>query len=382
MEAVGRLAGGIAHDFNNLLTVILGSGQLLLEEVGRERPERRDLEDIVKSAQRAAELTRQLLAFSRRQVLEPQVFDLNAVLANIERLLRRLIGEDLNLLTVPCRYPGLVRADPGQLEQVIANLAVNARDAMPNGGTLTIATSSVTLDESFARDHPGAGPGPHVMLSVTDTGSGMSGDVMAHLFEPFFTTKEPGKGTGLGLSTVYGIVRQSGGFIWAESEPGRGSTFRICLPRVSPEGATRHDVIRSGELHGSETVLVAEDSKAVRELAVRVLQGYGYTVLSAPDGDAAAKVAAHHAGPIHLLATDVIMPKGGGRALAARLTAARPHLRVLYVSGYTDDAVAHHGVLEPGIALLQKPFTPVTLARKVREVLDHGATGAGGRHAP
>jgi PAS domain S-box-containing protein len=373
MEAVGRLAGGIAHDFNNLLTVIMGSGQLLLEELGRDRPERRDIEDIVKSAQRAAELTRQLLAFSRRQVLEPRVLDVNAVVGNIERLLRRLIGEDINLLTVLARNAGLVRADPGQLEQVIANLAVNARDAMPNGGTLTIATANVTLDEAFVREHSDAGPGPHVMLSVSDTGAGMSADVKARLFEPFFTTKESGKGTGLGLSTVYGIVRQSGGSISVESGLGRGTTFRILLPRVlDAEASAPGDTSHPGTLRGTETVLVAEDSQPVRQLAVRVLQGYGYTVLSAPDRDSAVRLAAEHAGPIHLLVTDVIMPDGGGPALAARMTVARPHLRVLYVSGYTDDAIAHHGVLEPGIALLQKPFTPISLARKVREVLDRG----------
>jgi CheY-like chemotaxis protein len=371
MEAVGHLAGGVAHDFNNLLTVILGAGQSLLETIGPDHAGRPEVEDIVASAHRGAELTRQLLAFSRRQVLELRVLDLNAVVTNVERLLRRLIGEDIGLLTVPARDIGLVRADPSQLEQVIANLAVNARDAMPNGGTVTLATANVMLDERFARAHPGAGVGPHVMLSVSDTGTGISPEARAHLFEPFFTTKSPGKGTGLGLSTVYGIVRQSGGCIVVESQSGRGTTFRIYLPRVHDvESAPPVEVTPLATLCGSETILLVEDDAAVRQLGVRVLLGYGYSMLSAPDADAAARLAAEYPDPIHLLVTDVILPGRSGAALATELTAARAELGVLYVSGYTDDAVAHHGVLAPGVALLQKPFTPVALARRVREILD------------
>jgi PAS domain S-box-containing protein len=369
MEAVGHLAGGIAHDFNNLLTVIMGAGALLLDEVGPDRPERRDIEDIVASAQHGAALTRQLLAFIRREVLEPRVLDLNAVVANIERLLRRLIGEDVQLLTVRSSEDSLVRADPGQLEQVIANLAINARDAMPGGGALTLTTENVVLDERFVLAHPGAGLGPHVKLSVSDTGTGMSQAVKARLFEPYFSTKGPGRGTGLGLSTVYGIIQQSDGYITADSELGRGTTFRIYLPRVlSFERTPASVATRPLDLHGSETVLVVEDDAAVRELAVRVLQGHGYTVLSAPDGYAATKLAAAHQGPLHLLITDVVLSGKRGTVLANEMAAARPGVRVLFVSGYA--AAAHDGAPSPEVALLQKPFTPTELVRTVREVLD------------
>jgi len=370
MEAVGRLAGGVAHDFNNLLTVIITSGQLALAEMG-DRPERADVEDMVTAAQRAAELTRQLLAFSRRQLLEPRILDLNAVLANIEKLLRRLIGEDITLLTTPSRDLGLVRADPGQIEQVIANLAVNARDAMPSGGTLTITTANIEMDEAFVRDHRGAEPGPYIRLAISDTGSGMTADVKSHLFEPFFTTKETGKGTGLGLSTVYGIVQQSGGRIWVQSELGHGSTFEIYLPRVQAPGAEVAEKTAPPEaLTGNETVLVAEDDAAVRELVVRVLKGYGYVVLSAPNGEAALKVAAEHPQTIHLLITDVVMPKMSGSTLATRLREARPATRVLYVTGYTDDDLLPEKAHASGTALLQKPITPAALGQKVRQLLD------------
>lgn len=370
MEAVGHLAAGIAHDFNNLLTVIMGAGALLLDEVDPARWERRDIEDIVTAALRGADLTRQLLAFSRRQVLQPRVLDLNSVVTNVERLLRRLIGEHVQLLTVRASEDSHVRGDPGQLEQIIANLAINARDAMPDGGTLTLTTENVVLDDRFVRAHPGARVGPHVMLAVSDTGTGMSDTVKAHLFEPFFSTKAPGKGTGLGLSTVHGIVRRSDGYIVADSELGQGTTFRIYLPRVLRFELTPPDepTLRAS-LRGTETVLVVEDDAPVRELAVRVLRSYGYDVLSAPGADSAMHIAAAHEGPIHLLVSDVLLSGTSGVALAGDLAVARPELNVLFISGYTDDAVSLHGGLAPGVAMLQKPFTPTVLARKVRESL-------------
>ncbi|HYT83053.1 MAG TPA: response regulator [Gemmatimonadales bacterium] len=376
MEAVGRLAGGVAHDFNNLLTVITSYSDILLEDLAPHDPRRADMEEIRKAAISAAGLTRQLLAFSRQQVLEPRVLNLNAVVTNTEKLLRRLLGEDVQLVTAPAPQLGAVKADPGQLEQVIVNLAVNARDAMPEGGKLTIETANAVMDEAYVRDHPLAKPGPYVMLAVSDTGAGMDEQTQRRIFEPFFTTKEPGKGTGLGLATVYGIVKQSGGFIWVYSEPGHGTTFKIYLPRVAEPVETVTPPAALGEsLRGSETVLLAEDAAAVRAVTRQVLDRLGYTVLEAPNGAAALHLATKHHGPIHLLLTDVIMPELGGRQLAQQLIALRPELRVLYASGYTDDAVVRHGVLTPGVAYLQKPFTPDVLARKVREVLDspHGA---------
>jgi PAS domain S-box-containing protein len=374
MEAVGHLAGGIAHDFNNLLTVIMGAGALLLDEVGPERPERRDVEDIVASAQHGAALTRQLLAFIRREVLQPRVVDLNAVVANIERLLRRLIGEDIQLLTVRSSEDSLVRADPGQLEQVIANLAINARDAMPGGGALTLSVENVVLDDRFVQAHAGSRVGPHVKLSVSDTGTGMSHAVMARLFEPYFSTKPPGRGTGLGLSNVFGIVQQSDGYITADSELGRGTTFRIYLPRVlSFERVPHAEPPKAVELHGTETIIVVEDDAAVRELAVRVLRSYGYTVLSAPDGYAAKKLSSARLGPIHLLVTDVVLSGKRGTALANEIASARPEMRVLLVSGYADEGDAHDAVPTCRVARLPKPFTPIELVRKIREVLDGDA---------
>jgi two-component system, cell cycle sensor histidine kinase and response regulator CckA len=371
MIAVGRLAAGIAHDFNNLLTVILGAGQTLLESIGADNPERDDAEVVVASAHRAAELTRQILAFSGHQVLQPRLLNVNAVVANIDRMLRRLIREDIDLLTVPEPDIWLVRAASGQLEQVIANLVVNARDAMPNGGTLTIATANVTLDERFASAHPGARPGPHVVLAVTDTGIGMSSEVKSQLFTPFFTTKPPVKGTGLGLSTVHDIVRQSRGFILVESEPGRGTTFDVYLPRALGVTDASADTLKpAATLHGNETILVVEDDATVRHMVAKVLRGYGYTVLSAPHAATAAHLAELYPGVIQLLVTDVVMPRVSGPELALQLTSVRPELRVLYVTGYTDDAVAHYGVLEAGVTLLQKPLTPMVLARTIREILD------------
>jgi PAS domain S-box-containing protein len=371
MEAVGRLAGGIAHDFNNLLTVILGSSDLLLEGLRVDHQSRADLEDIHKAGQRAAALTRQLLAFSRQQVLTPQVLDLNALIADLEKMLRRLIGEDIEFRTVLAADLGAVRADPGQLEQVIMNLAVNARDAMPHGGKLTIETVNADLDDAYAQAHVPLVSGRYAMLAVSDTGIGMDTQVKAHIFEPFFTTKEKGKGTGLGLATVYGIVKQTDGYIWVYSEPGQGTSFKIYLPRVAAAAEPpAPKPLAPASLAGSETVLLAEDEAAVRNFTRRVLAAHGYTVLTAADGQEALHLAERHAGPIHLLLTDVVMPNMGGRELAERLVAARHEMKVLYLSGYTDDAIVHHGVLEPGIAFLQKPFTLQGLARKLREVLD------------
>src|SRR5947207_8550048 len=370
MEAVGRLAGGFAHDFNNLLTVITSYSDLLPEDLGSDDPQRDDVVQIRKAAEGAAALTRQLLAFSRQQVLEPKVLDLKATIANTEKLLKRLIGEDVHLITALAPDLGAVKADPGQLEQIIINLAVNARDAMPTGGRLTIEAANVEMDEAYVRGHAPASPDRYVLLALSDTGIGMDEQTKARIFEPFFTTKEPGKGTGLGLATVYGIVKQSGGFIWVYSEPGRGTTFKIYLPRVDAP-AEAGAAATPGDLpRGTETVLIVEDAAAVRAVMRHVLERQGYAVLEAASGAAALELAAGHAGPSHLLLTDVIMPGLSGRQLADRLTALRSDTRVLYASGYTDDAVVRHGVLESGIAYLQKPFTTESLARKVREVLD------------
>jgi PAS domain S-box-containing protein len=374
MEAVGQLAGGVAHDFNNLLTVILGSADLLLDRIGRDRPERDEVEEIRKAALWAADLTRQLLAFSRRQLLAPQVLDLNEIVANMDKILRRVIGADIDLRTVPHPHLGAVLADPGQFEQVVMNLAVNARDAMPSGGKLTIETANVELDEAYARARPAAKPGHYVMLAVSDTGIGMDAETRARIFEPFFTTKPIGKGTGLGLATVYGIVKQSDGYIWVYSEPGRGTTFKIYLPQVAAAaGPAVRSSVAPVSVRGSETVLLVEDEAMVRNLVQKVLTANGYTVLVAGNGSDAERVAAAHEGHIHLLMTDVVLPGLNGRQIAQLLAAARPGIRVLYVSGYADNAIVHHGVLEPDFTFLQKPFTPVVLGRKVREVLDSPA---------
>jgi signal transduction histidine kinase/CheY-like chemotaxis protein len=371
MEAVGRLAGGVAHDFNNLLMVIRGRSEVLLRRLAPEVPWREDIALIDKTAERAAGLTRQLLAFGRKQVLQPKVIDLNAIVAGMEPILRRLIGEHIELVRVPGPALGCVRADPGQLEQVVMNLAVNARDAMPRGGRLSLETGIAELDEGFVRRNPGARPGTHVTLAVTDTGAGMNEYTKAHLFEPFFTTRGPGKGTGLGLATVYGIIRQSGGHIVVESELGHGATFRIYLPRVeaAPEAAEPPPAAPR-PCEGRETVLLVEDEDRVRSWVHEVLGMHGYTVLEAPDGDEALRVVERHPGPIDLLLTDVVMPHMSGRELADRLVLARPGLKVLYMSGYTDDAIVHHGVLGAGTALIQKPFGVDALARQVRDVLE------------
>ncbi len=379
LEAIGRLAGGVAHDFNNLLTVIRGRSELLLRRLRPEDPLFRDISLISAVGKRAEALTRQLLAFGRKQILEPRVLDLNSLVEGMAAMLRRLIGEDISLTFVPEPDPAPVRVDPGQIEQVIVNLAVNARDAMPEGGRLTIEVDNVELDESYARSHVGVTPGPYVMLAVSDTGTGIAPDLLAHVFEPFFTTKGPGKGTGLGLATVYGIVKQSDGNIWIYSEPGHGTMFKIYLPRVPDAVDTlepSEPVGRSVDPpRGTETILLVEDEDGVRDLARELLESCGYTVLEAGLPTEAILLAEQHAGLIHLLVTDVVMPRMSGSRLAATLALVRPEMKVLYISGYTDNAIVHHGVLEPGTPFVQKPFTPATLARKVREILDAVRSG-------
>lgn len=371
MEAVGQLAGGVAHDFNNLLTVIIGYSDLLLSELGRSEPPRLKVEEIKKAGERAASLTRQLLAFSRRQVLQPKVLNLNAIVADVEKMLRRLIGEDIDLLTVLEPSLNQIKADPGQIEQVILNLVVNARDAMPQGGKLTIETANVYLDNKYARKHMSIQPGHYVMLVVSDTGCGMNAETQARMFEPFFTTKEQGKGTGLGLSTVYGIVKQSGANIWAYSEVGKGTAFKIYLPRA--DGVVESDESREtpAELpQGRETVMLAEDEEQVRRMIREILEMNGYRVLEASSGKEALSIYKQYGEQIDLILTDAVMPQMSGRELAQSLETLNPGIKVLYMSGYTDDAIVRHGLLDQGIAFLQKPFTPEALTRKVREVLD------------
>jgi two-component system cell cycle sensor histidine kinase/response regulator CckA len=373
LEAVGRLAGGVAHDFNNILTAIRGYGDLLLEELGEDDARRHDVEEIRAAADRATALTRQLLAFSRKQVLQVRVLDLNAVIRTLEKMLRRLIGEDIRLAFTLADDVGTVRTDPGQIEQVILNLVVNARDAMPAGGRLAVETANVALDDGYADAHPGTAPGSYVMLALSDTGTGMDADVMSQIFEPFFTTKEQGKGTGLGLATVYGIVKQSGGHVAVESEPGRGTTFRIYLPRLD-EPVEKAEIPEpvAPVAGGRETVLLAEDDPSVREIVAQVLAQKGYRVLRASDGQTALELARGAGLNIDLLVTDMVMPGMTGRELSDALSAERPGVRVLYMSGYTDDAVVRHGVLEEGMPYLQKPFASQALASKVRELLDRG----------
>jgi PAS domain S-box-containing protein len=376
MEAVGRLAGGVAHDFNNLLTIINGYSDMILDRLGSGDPLRDRIDQIRKAGDRAAALTRQLLTFSRKQVLVPETLDLGELIAEVAKMLRRLIGEDIDLKisSAPDLWP--IRADPGQVEQVLMNLVVNARDAMPNGGKLTIETRNVQLDDSYVATHQQSRRGPHVLLAITDTGCGMDTATQAHIFEPFFTTKGE-KGTGLGLATVYGIVKQSGGHIEVYSEPGRGTTFKVYLPRDQQAGTAKPASRVIQPARGTETVLVVEDEEGVRNLARLALASFGYTVLMAEGGVEAIGMVERHPGPVHLLLTDLIMPGLNGRETAERLLALRPNLKVLYVSGYTDEAILHHGVLEPGMAFLHKPFGPASLARKVREVLD-GVSGSRG----
>jgi PAS domain S-box-containing protein len=373
MEAVGKLAGGIAHDFNNLLTAIMGYAELVLGTLGADDARRPDMEEIRRAADRAATLTRQLLAFSRRQVLQPKLLDLHQLVRDVERLLGRLIGEDITIVTLTDDDLGLVRADPGQLEQVLVNLAVNARDAMPGGGKLTIETRNVVLSPEYAASHSLVEPGPYVLLAVTDDGAGMDEATMSRIFEPFFTTKAPGRGTGLGLSMVYGTVKQSGGSIWVYSEVGQGTSFKIYLPAM-PGQAQAHEPRPAPAIAGGcETILLVEDEPAVRALAERVLAEGGYSLLVAADGRDALEVAARHDGAVDLLVTDVVMPGMGGRELAQRLDQLRPETRVLYITGYTEDTVVRHGLLHSGLAYLEKPFRPERLLAKVRQVLDRPA---------
>jgi len=380
MEAIGKLAGGVAHDFNNLVTIITGYSDMLLSRIGPENSTRRELEQIKKAGDRAHSLTRQLLAFSRRQMLQPKVLDLNAVVTNLEPMLQRLIGENIELVIELKPGLGQVKADPGQIEQVIMNLAINARDAMLQGGKLLLETDNIELDEAYALRHIPTQPGSYVHLAVSDTGCGMDAATQSRIFEPFFTTKEQGKGTGLGLSTVYGIVKQSGGYIWVYSEHGQGTTFKIYLPRVLAPADSVPPVTHWSSLpQGKETVLLVEDEPEVRWLVRDMLQHLGYTVLEARHGIEAQVLSIQHAGPIHLLITDVVMPQMSGREIAEQLTSEHPETKVLYMSGYTDDAVVRHGVLAAEIAFLQKPFTPEALARKVREVLDGQTSGSGKR---
>jgi CheY-like chemotaxis protein len=371
MEAIGSLAGGVAHDFNNLLTVILGHVAFALEAVDETGPVRDDLLQIRAAGESAAGLTRQLLAFGRKQLLQPKLLDLNQLISEFEKMLRRILGEDLELVLVLERDLHRIMADPGQLEQVLMNLVVNARDAMPGGGRLVIETRNAELDEAFALEHPGVAPGAFASLSISDSGCGMDQETQQRIFEPFFTTKERGKGTGLGLSTVYGIVKQSGGTIWVQSEPGRGTTFRVYFP--CEPSAVR---IGSGEQaaatcpRGDETILVVEDEEVLLRLAKRILVTAGYTVLTAANGVEALRVGEAHRGELHLVLTDVVMPQMGGRAMAERLAALCPGLKVLYVSGFADSQLGTEDVLEAGLQFLAKPFTSVSLTRKVREVLD------------
>jgi len=374
MEAIGRLAGGVAHDFNNLLTAIIGYAELIAGRPKLNSQVKQNAELILKAGEQAATLTKQLLAFSRKQMMQPKVLDMNELVLDIENLLRRVIGERFDVITQRDATDGRVRADPSQVEQVVLNLGVNARDAMPTGGTLIIRTANVQLDQNRAREIGAQTPaGDYVELSVTDTGCGMDEETKSRIFEPFFTTKGPGKGTGLGLATVYGIVRQSGGAISVESEVDKGSTFRLYLPRENaPVDYIRAADLPAVKFDNSETVMVVEDEEIVRELVCEVLEDYGYTVLCASQGAEAMQMAHNHRGKIDLLVTDVIMPEMNGHELATKLTHERPNMKVLYVSGYSDNDIGDHGTLDPRYDLLQKPFTPQTLARKIREVIQDG----------
>jgi two-component system cell cycle sensor histidine kinase/response regulator CckA len=370
MEAVGMLAGGIAHDFNNLLTIITGYSQLIFNSLPAHDPNRYSAEQIARAGERAAELTRQLLAFSRRQVLQPKVLDLNLLVTTVGAMLQRLIGEDIELRLVLSPDLGRVSADPGQLEQVLMNLVVNARDAMPDGGTLTIQTENINLNGTPAGQRLAVKAGPHVMLAVSDTGHGMDAATRARLFEPFFTTKNAGKGTGLGLSTAFGIVKQSGGCLDVWSEPGLGTTMRIYLPSIDQPVAAEAEVVKRAAARGTETILLVEDDEMVRRLVRETLEHEGYKLMDAAEPTEAHRLADAFKGPIQLLITDVVMPKTSGRELAAQIVSRRPETKVLYMSGYTDLAVVSRGLEKASVAFLQKPFTPAALTQKVREVLE------------
>ncbi len=370
MEAVGRLAGGVAHDFNNLLTVITGYAELLLAGSGLEPAQRTALDEIQRAAERGGALTHQLLAFSRGHPFTPRMVQLNALIVQMEKMLSRLIGEDVELITVAAAEPSTVRTDPGQLEQVVMNLVVNARDAMPGGGKLIVETANAEVAQNYAGPNVDLKPGSYVVLSISDTGMGMDPETITHLFEPFFTTKAPGKGTGLGLATAYGIVKQSGGAISVYSEPGRGTTVKIYLPSAVAKAAVdAADRKPAAALRGSETILVLEDEARVRKLICEVLTGRGYRVLEAVRGDEAIRIVTEHHGRIHLLLADVVLPEMSGPQVLEQIRARYPHVKVLFMSGYTDEAMAHHGILDSGAPFLQKPFLPEALARKVREVL-------------
>jgi len=371
MEAVGMLAGGVAHDFNNLLTIITGYSQLILNNLRPDDLNRHSVEQIMRAGERAGALTKQLLAFSRRQVLQPKVVDINRLVTSMTTMLQRLIGEDVDLRIVLRPDVGRVHADPGQVEQVMMNLVVNARDAMPKGGILTVETSNVELDESYASRHIEVKSGPYVMLGVSDNGAGMDEATRARLFEPFFTTKGAGKGTGLGLSTVFGIVKQSGGSLQVYSEPGSGTSVKVFLPRIEQPAALDPEAQKKVIRRGHETVLLVEDDDMVRNLVRETLERDGYTVIDANNPLEARRASDKYPGTIHLLITDVVMPKTNGRELAEQLLKRRPNMRVLYMSGYTDNAIASSGVLQKEMAFLQKPFTPVALTGKVREVLEN-----------
>jgi two-component system cell cycle sensor histidine kinase/response regulator CckA len=381
LEAVGQLAGGVAHDFNNLLTVITGYSDLTLRRLNPDDPLQRHVIEIKKAGERAASLTRQLLAFSRKQVLQPKVLELNAVVADMNKMLRRLIGEDIDLTTVLDPTLGQVKADPGQIEQVLMNLAVNARDAMPEGGKLTIETANVCLDAKYVGGHAVMQPGQYVMLAVSDTGCGMDAEIQEHIFEPFFTTKEQGHGTGLGLSTVYGIVKQSGGNIWVYSEVGRGTTFKVYLPRVDEKvEESKPGAAHTEAPEGWETILLVEDEQMVRDLAARALREQGYSVVEAGNGEEALRIAGERGGKeIHLLLTDMIMPRMNGHELAERLTRSHPRMRVLFMSGYTNRGIVNRGMLNEGALFLPKPFTLEGLTHRVREVLDMPRQGDKGQ---
>ena len=370
MEAVGRLAGGIAHDFNNILSVVSGYGEMVLSDLAEDDERRARVVEILRAADRATGLTRQLLAFGRRQVIEPRHLDLNAVVVDVERMLHRLIGEDIQVTTKLGGDLGVIKADPGQVEQILINLAVNARDAMPNGGKLILETRNVTLDEDLVRGTLDVTAGPYVMLSVSDTGVGMDREVKEHVFEPFFTTKESGLGTGLGLATVYGIVKQNGGHVWVYSEPGWGTTFKLYFPLATSLESPPSETAQAETLGGSETILVVEDDDLVRALIREFLTSVGYTVILAASPEEGLRLATERADEIDLLLTDVVMPGMSGRELVDRLTTSTPNLRVLFMSGYSDEAVASRGILDDGLAFLQKPFTRYTLSAKVRKVLD------------
>jgi nitrogen-specific signal transduction histidine kinase/CheY-like chemotaxis protein len=371
LEAIGQLAGGIAHDFNNMLTAIIGYTDLSLRRVGLESPIRRNLEETKKAAERAASLVRQLLAFSRKQILEPKVLDLNDVVKDMEKMLTRLIGENVKLATQLDPNLGSVKADPCQVEQIIVNLIVNARDAMPRGGSVTIETANTTLDDQTVLKHLSVLPREYVMLAVTDTGTGMDQETQRRIFEPFFTTKDVGKGTGLGLSTVYGIVKQSGGYIRVISEPGQGTTFKIYLPRMDDSTTATVETQEISVPRGSETILLVEDEDVVRGLTKKILMQAGYNVLDAKGGEEAIRMCRAHHGPIELLVTDVVMPELSGKEVADRLLELRPTIRILFMSGYTDEAIIQHGVLDANVEFIQKPFTWIALTRKVRDVLNH-----------